>query len=106
MSPADAPKVQAALTTLMEAAGDDLTGTVSLMANVAGGDSSHTIISSFESRAARETFLNKLYASDAWASYADATSDLTTRTDAARMDFVKDWGTDNEAPTSCGRCTH
>ncbi len=92
----DAPKVQAALDDLMKSAGDDLTGTVSLMANVAGGATSHSIISSFDSRAARETWMAKLRASKAWDKYVKATAGMTSPGDTSRMDFVADWGTDNE----------
>ena len=99
IEPADQPTVQAAFSTLMDAVGDDLTGSVSLMTSVAGGDSSHTIISAFDSRAEREAFLTRLYASDAWADYAKATRGLATRTDSARLDFVKDWGSENEGAT-------
>ena len=95
ISLADLPKVQAALEKLMSTAGADLEGNVSLMANVAGGDTSHSIISSFDSRAEREAWLGKLYASDAWAEYAKATAGLTAAGETSRMDFVKSWGEEN-----------
>ena len=77
MSLADAPKVQRELATLMSSVGGDLEGSISLMANVAGGSSSHVIISSFGSRAQRETWLGKMRASDAWAQYSKATDGMT-----------------------------
>jgi hypothetical protein len=92
---ANAPKVQAALDKLMSSVGGDLKGNVSLMASVAGGNSSHTIISSFDSRAAREAWVSKLYASDAWAEYAKATDGMIERGGTSRMNFVKSWGEDN-----------
>jgi hypothetical protein len=65
------------------------------MASVAGGATSHTIISSFDSRAQREAWVGKLYASDAWKKYAKDTADVTERGGVSRMDFVKSWGEDN-----------
>ncbi len=95
ISPSDLPQVRAALETLMSSVATDLEGNVSLMANVAGGDTSHTIISSFDSRAERETWLGKLFASDAWAEYGKATAGLTAPGETSRMDFVKSWGEEN-----------
>ncbi len=67
----DVPKVVAALDKLISTSGDDLTGTVSLMANIVGGNSpaSHTFISSFDSRAEREAWIQNLLPSAAWAEY-------------------------------------
>ncbi|TFG97143.1 MAG: hypothetical protein E4H11_02330 [Myxococcales bacterium] len=95
ISLADAPKVQAALDKLMSSSGVDLKGNVSLMANVAGGDTSHLIISSFDSRAEREAWIKKLRASDAWAAYAKATDGMAEATRTSRMNFVKSWGEEN-----------
>jgi hypothetical protein len=95
----DAPKVQAALDDLMKSTGSGLTGNVSLMANVAGGATSHSIISSFDSRAAREAWLTKMRASKAWAKYVKTTAGMTSPGETSRMDFVDDWGTDNADAT-------
>jgi hypothetical protein len=98
MSIADAPKVRAALDKLMNSVGSDLTGNISnisLMANVAGGGSSHVIISSFDSRAAREAWLQKMRSSQAWADYAKATDGMVEPVGVSRMDFVKSWGEEN-----------
>ncbi len=92
----DAPKVQAAMDKLMTSVAGDLKGSVSLMANVAGGTSSHTIISAFDSRAEREAWLGKLYASKAWAKYVDDTDGMTAAGGNSRMDFIKSWGEENE----------
>lgn len=81
----------------MASAGADLTGSVALMANVAGGENSHSIISSFDSRAAREAWLQKLYASAAWADYAKATAGMTQALGSSRMDILKSWGTEDDA---------
>ena len=98
ISLADEPKVLAALDKLMSSAGVELPGSVSLMANVAGGDgsSSHSIISSFDTRAQRETWIQGLRASDAWAEYAKATAGMTQASGSSRMDFVKSWGEGND----------
>jgi len=96
MSLADAPKVQAALETLMSSAGaEGLGGSVSLMVDVAGGETTHTIISTFDSRAEREAWLGKLFASKAWAAYARATNGMTQASGTSRMDFIKSWGEKN-----------
>jgi hypothetical protein len=95
ISLANAPKVQAALDKLMKAAGGDLEGNVSLMGSVAGGANSHVIISSFDSRAAREAWTSKLFASDAWATYVKATDGMTEAVGTSRMDFEKSWGESN-----------
>jgi hypothetical protein len=95
-SPADAPKVVAALDKLMNSAGMELEGTVSLMANVAGGSTSHTVISSFDSRADREAWVAQLQVSPAWAEFARTTSPLIRPGETARMDFVKNWGTESD----------
>jgi hypothetical protein len=95
ISLADAPKVQAALDKLMTSVGTDLKGSVSLMANVAGGNGSHLIISSFDSRAAREAWIMKLRASDAWTAYAKATDGMAEATRTSRMNMVKSWGEEN-----------
>lgn len=91
----DAPKVQAALDDLMKSASSDLTGNVSLMANVAGGATSHSIISAFDSRAAREAWLTKLRSGKAWAKYVKTTAGMTSPGDTARMDVVSSSGSDN-----------
>ena len=97
VAPGDAPAVQAAFAKMMGSAGGNLgSGSVSLMGNVAGGDGTHVVISSFESRAAREAWVETLFASDAWTAYAKATAGKTTGAGASRFDFVADWGTDNE----------
>ncbi len=94
----DVPKVVAALDKLISTSGDDLTGTVSLMANVVGGNSpaSHTIISSFDSRAAREAWFQNLLPSAAWAEYGKATEGLVERHATSRMDFMKSWGDESD----------
>ena len=99
VSPADAPKVVAALDVLIRSTGDSLTGSVSLMSYVASGEgsTSHNIISSFESRAAAESWTQSLFKSDAWKKYAKATDGLTRLEGTARMNFVKTWGKDDPA---------
>ncbi len=98
ISPTNLPKVVAALDKLLGSASDDLTGTVSLMANVAGGQDSpsHTLISSFDSRAARETFVQGLLPSPAWTEFTQATSGLLQPRGTSRMDFVKSWGEESD----------
>ena len=95
-TPADLPKVVAALDKLMSAAGPGVTGSVSLMANIAGGDHSHTFISSFDSRAAREVWTESLVASPAWSEFQMATSGLIERGESSRMNFVKSWGEESD----------
>jgi hypothetical protein len=99
ISPADAPKVAAALDKLMKATGDGLTGSVSLMAYVAGGEGSvsHNIISSFDSRAEGEAWGRKVSESDAWKKYAKETDGMTQLGGLSRMNFVKSWGEDDAA---------
>jgi hypothetical protein len=95
-TPADLPKVVAALDKLMSSAGPGDKGTVSLMANVAGGDGSHSFISSFDSRAAREAWSAGLQTSPAWGEFTAATSGLIDRGASSRMDFVKSWGKESD----------
>jgi hypothetical protein len=96
ISPQNLPKVQAALNTLMKSLGADLKGgSVSLMANTAGGATSHSIITSFDSRAEREVWLQKLRASKAWAAYVQATAGMTEAGQTSRMNLVKNWGEEN-----------
>ena len=94
----DVPKVVAALDKLISTSGDDLTGTVSLMANIVGGNSpaSHTFISSFDSRAEREAWIQNLLPSAAWAEYGKATEGLVERHATSRMDFMKSWGDESD----------
>lgn len=73
----------------------DLKGNVSLMANDVGATTSHTIISSFDSRADREAWTEKLYASDAWTKYAKVTEGMTKVRETSRIDFMKNWGEEN-----------
>ena len=91
-TPTNLPKVLAAAEKLMGAAGPGDKGTVSLMANVAGGDHSHTFISSFDSRAARETWAKSFTASPAWKEFTKTTSGLIERGQSSRMNLVKSWG--------------
>ena len=91
-SPANLPKLMAELDKLMSSDDAELTGTASLMANVAGGSTSHVFISSFDTRAARETWAQSLVASKAWAEFAEDTSELIEPGESSRMDFVKNWG--------------
>ena len=91
-TPTDLPKVLAAAEKLMAAAGPGDKGTVSLMANVAGGDHSHMFVSSFDSRAARETWAKSFTASPAWKEFTKTTSGLIERGQSSRMDLVKSWG--------------
>jgi hypothetical protein len=95
-TPADLPKVVAALDKLMSSSGPGDKGSVSLMANVAGGDSSHSFISSFDSRAAREAWSASLQASPAWGEFTAATSGLIDRGASSRMEFVKNWGEESD----------
>jgi hypothetical protein len=95
MSPANAPKVLAELDKLMSAVGPAPAGTASIMANVAGGSNSHVFISSFDSRGARETWAQRLQTSPAWASFGKATSSLIVPGESSRMNFVKNWGEEN-----------
>jgi hypothetical protein len=99
ISPADAPKVVAALDKLMSSVGDELTGSISLMAYVAGGDgaTSHNVISSFDSRAEAEAFSQSLTMSDAWKKYANKTDGMSQLTGLSRMNFLKSWGEDDPA---------
>ena len=99
ISPADAPKVAAALDRLMSSMGDQLTGSVSLMAYVAGGDgsTSHNVITSFGSRAEGEAFSQSLSMSDAWKKYAKETDGKTQLTGVSRMNSLKSWGEDDPA---------
>ena len=91
-TPANLPKVLAAIDELMSSAGPENKGSVSLMANVAGGDYSHTFISSFDSRAAREKWTASLVTSPAWRKFTEVTVGLLDRGTSSRMDFVKNWG--------------
>jgi hypothetical protein len=95
ITPANFPKVMKAMDKLLSSSADDLTGTVSLMANVAGGEYSHSIISSFDSRAAREKWTQGLRTSPAWSEFASATAGLLEARGSSRMDFVKSWGKEN-----------
>ncbi len=95
-TPANLPKVLAALDKLMSSAGPGDKGSASLMANIAGGDGSHTFISSFDSRAAREVWTQSLVASPAWSEFTRATSELIERGGSSRMDFVKSWGKESD----------
>jgi hypothetical protein len=99
ISPADTPKVVAALDQLMNSMGDKLTGSVSLMAYVAGGDgsTSHNIITSFDSRAQSEAWSKSLTSSEAWKKYVKATDGMTELAGRSRMNFVKSWGEDDPA---------
>lgn len=83
---------------LIGSSGDKLTGNVALMANVAGGEASasHTIISSFDSRAEREVWFQALVASPAWTEFIQATSGILERHGNSRMNFVKSWGEEND----------
>lgn len=62
------------------------------MANVAGGSTSHSVVSAFETRAEREVWLAHLRASPAWAEFAKSTSGLIQPGSSSRMNFVKSWG--------------
>ena len=95
-SPENLPRLMVELDKLMSSADAELTGTASLMANVAGGSTSHTFISSFESRAAREAWAQRLQASPAWANFAKATSGLIEPGESSRMNFVKSWGQESD----------
>jgi hypothetical protein len=97
ISPADAPKVAAALDKLMSSMGDELTGSVSLMAYVAGGEGSvsHNIISAFDSRAESEAFGQKLSQSDAWKKYTKETDGMAQLGGMSRMNSLKSWGGDD-----------
>lgn len=99
ISLADAPKVVAALDKLMTSTSEGSTGSVSLMSYVAYGNGSvsHNIISSFESRAEREAWTQKLTTSDAWAKYAKATEGKTQLAGISRMNFLKSWGEEDAA---------
>lgn len=92
----NAPKLLAAFDKLMDSVAGDLTGTVSLMANVAGGSGSHVVISSFDSRAAREAWLAKLQASKAWAQFGKDTAGIIEARGTSRMNFLKSWGTESD----------
>jgi hypothetical protein len=96
IQPANLPKVMAALDELMESVAPGDKGSAALMGNVAGGESSHTFISSFESRAAREIWGNDMRSSAAYADFAKATSGLIERGGSSRMDFVKSWGAESD----------
>jgi hypothetical protein len=95
-SPADAPKLVAELDKLMAAIAMAPDSSAALMANVAGGSTSHSFISSFESRAAREAWASRLLTSDAWTRFAKATSGIVERGSTSRMNFVKSWGEEND----------
>ena len=99
ISLADAPKVAAALDKLMSSMGDKLTGNVSLMAYVAGGEgaTSHNIISAFDSRAESEAFSQSLSTSDAWKKYAKKTDGMAQLGGLSRMNSLKSWGDDDPA---------
>jgi hypothetical protein len=94
--PANLPKVVAAFEKLMGSAGPGDKGTVSLMANIAGGGNSHTFISSFDTRAAREAWTQSLVASPAWGEFTMATSGLIDRGETSRMNLLKSWGKESD----------
>jgi hypothetical protein len=96
MSPANAPKVIAELEKLMSAVGTGTTGSVALMGNVAGGSTSHSFVSSFDSRGEREAWAQRLQASPAWAKFAQSTSGLIEPGQSSRMNFVKSWGEESD----------
>lgn len=98
IAPENVSKVVAAMDKLIGSSGDKLTGNVALMANVAGGEdsASHTIISSFDSRAEREVWFQALVASPAWTEFIQATSGILERHGNSRMNFVKSWGEEND----------
>ncbi len=98
ITPTNVPAVVSAMDKLLSSNADDLTGTVSLMANVVGGaDSpSHTIISAFDTRAAREVWIEKLRATPAWQEFTKATAGLLEARGTSRMNFLKDWGEQND----------
>ena len=98
ITPINVPAVVGAMDKLLSSSADDLTGTVSLMANVVGGaDSpSHTIISAFDTRAAREAWIGKLRATPAWQEFVKATAGLLEARGTSRMNFVKGWGEEND----------
>lgn len=95
-TPTNVPKVLAALEKLMGSAGPGDGGSVSLMANIAGGDHSHTFISAFDSRAAREVWTQSLLTSPAWSEFTMATAGLIERGESSRMNFVKSWGEESD----------
>lgn len=99
ISPADAPKVVAALDKMMKSMGDELTGSVSLMAYVAGGRGSvsHNIITAFDSRAEGEAWGQKISASDAWKKYTKETDGMAQLGGMSRMNSLKSWGEDDPA---------
>jgi len=92
ITPENLPTVLTALDELMTKIEPGDTGSAALMVSVAGGDSSHVFISSFESRAAREAWSAKLNPSKAWTKYSKTTAGLIERGGSSRMDVVKSWG--------------
>ena len=93
--PQNASKVVAITDALMASpVGKQMPGTVSLMLNVAAGPgpSTHSFITSFESRAEREAFFEKLTADPAWSKFQKGFTSISERAGVTRLSFLESWG--------------
>jgi hypothetical protein len=97
-SPANAPKLVAAIDAWMAAGGKEYPGQVTLNFNEADGNdpATHTIIATFPSVAAMEAYNNKVQSNEKmsaeWAKLMKVFSDNVTPVQTTRGNFVKNWG--------------
>lgn len=97
--PQNVPKLIAAIEKFMATeAGKEMPGTMSLMASVIDGadPSTHSIITSTDSLAARETWLQKHQPGAAWTELVNSFVALTDLGSTSRMIFQKTWGDGGE----------
>jgi len=95
VSPADAPKLVAAMQALMSSPiGKESPGRVILQSNIADGDdpATHSIVPIYASVADREAFVAKLFADPAWQQWIRSTSGIIESTASTRYRVVARWG--------------